>query len=94
MNQSEKTQRLGVVAIIVYDREVAINQLNSILHDYSSLIVGRLGLPYRERNLSIISLIVDGTTDEIGAMTGKIGQIPNISVKTAFAKLNQLEPER
>jgi putative iron-only hydrogenase system regulator len=84
--KNESNQRLGVVAIFVYNRE-DFNRLNSILHDYSALIVGRLGLPYRERNLSIISLIVDGTTDEIGAMTGKIGQIPNISVKTAFAKL-------
>lgn len=85
MNQ-DSNQRPGVVAIFIYNRE-DYDRLNQILHDYSDLIVGRLGLPYRERNLSIIALIVDGTTDEIGAMTGKIGQIPNISVKTAFAKL-------
>jgi putative iron-only hydrogenase system regulator len=89
MNQ-DSNQRLGVVAIFVYNRE-DYDRLNRILHDYSDLIVGRLGLPYRERNLSIISLIVDGTTDEIGAMTGKIGQIPNISVKTAFAKLPSID---
>lgn len=84
-------RRLGVVAIIVNDRNDAVNQLNSILHEYASIIVGRLGLPYRERKLSIISLIVDGNTDEIGAMTGKIGQIPRITVKTAFAKLPEID---
>ncbi|MBD3291208.1 CopG family transcriptional regulator, partial [candidate division KSB1 bacterium] len=63
------------------------DRLNTILHDYSSIIIGRLGLPYRERRLSIISLIVDGSTDEIGALTGKLGQLPQVTVKTAFAKL-------
>ena len=87
MSQTATITRPGVVAIFIYDRD-NYERLNSILHEYSSIIIGRLGLPYRERNLSIISLIVDGTTDEIGAMTGKIGQIPNISVKTAFAKLS------
>ena len=51
-----------------------------------ALIIGRLGVPYRERQLSIISLIVDGTTDEIGALTGKLGQLKSVSVKTSFAK--------
>ena len=84
--QNSAERRLGVVAIIVNNRNDAVNQLNTILHNYASIIVGRLGLPYRERNLSIISLIVDGSSDELGAMTGQIGQIPHISVKTAFAK--------
>lgn len=79
-------RRIGVVAIIIQDQNDAWKIINEILHDYSSIIIGRLGLPYRDRNLSIISLIVDGDTDQVGAMTGKIGQISNVSVKTAFAK--------
>jgi len=81
-----KERRIGFVGIIVYNREDAYQQLNEILHEFSSIIIGRLGLPYRERNLSIISLIVDGNTDEIGAMTGKIGQLPGVTIKTGFAK--------
>ena len=85
-NQSAQ-HRVEVVAIIVNNPDEVYDRLNTILHDYSSIIIGRLGLPYRERRLSIISLIVDGSTDEIGALTGKLGQLPQVTVKTAFAKL-------
>ncbi len=88
MTDQTREQRIGFVGIIVYDRENAYQRLNEILHEYASIIIGRLGLPYRERHLSIISLIVDGNTDEIGAMTGKIGQLPGVTIKTGFAKLN------
>ncbi|MDZ7332637.1 MAG: iron-only hydrogenase system regulator [candidate division KSB1 bacterium] len=87
MNNQNKERKIGFVGIIVYDRDAAYQKLNQILHDYSSIIIGRMGLPYRERNLSIISLIVDGSGDEIGAMTGKIGQLPGITVRAEFAKL-------
>ena len=87
MNNQSTDRRVGVVAVIVYKPDEVYNRLNDILHNYSSIIIGRLGLPYRERRLSIISLIVDGNTDEIGALTGKIGQLPDVTVKTAFAKL-------
>lgn len=87
MTDQTKKRRIGFIGIIVYDRENAYQKLNEILHEFSSIIIGRLGLPYRERNLSIISLIVDGNTDEIGAMTGKIGQLPGVTIKTEFAKL-------
>ena len=83
---TQSNPRLGVVAIIVNDQSHAVQSINEILHHYSSIIIGRMGLPYRERNLSIISLIVEGNTDEIGAMTGKIGQVSDVTVKTAFAK--------
>ena len=84
--QPTDDRRIGVIAIIVHDPDCAFDALNKILHDYSSIIIGRLGLPYRERNLSIISLIVDGSTDEVGAMTGRIGQLKEVTVKSAFAK--------
>ena len=79
-------RRIGAIAIIVNNPDCAFDALNKILHDYSHIIIGRLGLPYRERNLSIISLIVDGSTDEVGAMTGRIGQLEDVTVKSAFAK--------
>ena len=81
-----ENRRIGVVAIIVHDRDAAHSALNEILHEHSDIILGRLGLPYRERSLSIISLIVDGTTDQVGALTGKIGQLRHVTVKCAFAK--------
>ena len=76
----------GVVAIIVSDRDRIYDKLNAVLHEYSSIIIGRMGIPHREKNLSIIALIIDGTTDQVGALTGKIGQLPNVMVKSILAK--------
>ncbi len=86
MPASNVNRRLGVIAIMVKDRENAYAGLNKILHDFERIIVGRLGVPYRERNVSIMALIVDGSTDDIGALTGKIGQMKDVSVKSAFIK--------
>jgi putative iron-only hydrogenase system regulator len=58
-------------------------RVNEILHEHAGIIVGRLGIPYKERKISAIALIVDGTTDQIGAMTGKLGNIPGVKVKSA-----------
>ncbi|MDD4168976.1 MAG: iron-only hydrogenase system regulator [Desulfotomaculaceae bacterium] len=77
-------ERIGVIGIVVGDRDNASQRINSILSEYSEIIVGRMGIPYRERNISVISLIIDGTTDEIGAMTGKLGSIKGVHVKTAL----------
>nr|WP_306600299.1 TM1266 family iron-only hydrogenase system putative regulator [Geothrix sp. 21YS21S-2] len=79
------TKRLGVVGIVVEDLASA-PEVNAILHDSASLIVGRMGIPYRERGVSIVSLIVDGTTDELSALTGRLGRVPGIAVKTALAR--------
>lgn len=78
-------KRIGVVAIVVEDLSSSAD-LNEILHEFSDIIVGRMGIPYRERGISVLSVIVDGNNDRISAMTGKIGRIPHISVKTALAK--------
>lgn len=78
-------KRLGVIGIVVEDMD-SVSQLNTVLHEYSSLIVGRMGIPYRERGISVISLIVDGSNDEISALTGKIGRLKNVSVKSALTK--------
>ncbi len=74
--------RIGVIGIVVEDRE-NVKKLNTILGEHD-IIVGRMGVPYRERNLSVISLIIDGSTDEIGALTGKLGGLKGVKVKTAL----------
>lgn len=78
-------KRLGVVGIVVEDTGAA-DEVNAVLHEFAHVIVGRMGIPYRERKVSIISIIVDGTGDEISALTGRLGRINNVSVKTALAK--------
>jgi len=64
----------------------AATEINGILHESSRIIVGRMGIPYRERGVSVISIIVDGTMDEISALTGRLGRVPSTSVKTALSR--------
>lgn len=77
-------RRIGVVGIVVENRLQAAAYVNEVLSAYGDVIVGRMGVPYRERNISVIALIVDGTTDEIGALTGRLGNIEGVMVKTAL----------
>jgi len=77
-------RRIGVIGIVVESREDASRRINTVLSEYGEMIVGRMGVPYRDRDLSVISLIVDGSTDEIGAMTGKLGSLTGVKVKTAL----------
>lgn len=77
-------RRVGVIGIVVESREDASRRINTVLSEYGEIIVGRMGVPYRDRKLSIISLIVDGSTDEIGAMTGKLGSLAGVKVKTSL----------
>ncbi len=77
--------RVGVIGIVVENREV-VPQVNQILSEYAAIIIGRMGLPYREKNISVISLIVDGNTDALGALTGKLGNLPHVTVKSALTK--------
>ncbi len=79
-------KRIGIVGIIVEDIEASA-ALNAILHEYSGIIVGRLGIPYRDRGVSIISIAVDGSNEAVSAMTGKIGQLQNVSVKSVITKV-------
>jgi putative iron-only hydrogenase system regulator len=82
-DMSEK--RIGVIAIVIENRESA-EQVNKILSDHAEMIVGRMGVPYREKNINIISLIVDGDTDNIGSLTGKLGALPDVMVKSALTR--------
>ncbi len=78
----EIQRRIAVVGLVIENREEAANRVNDILSKYGGLIVGRMGVPYREKNISIISLIVDGTTDDISSMTGKLGNIKGVKVRS------------
>ncbi|MGV8145517.1 MAG: TM1266 family iron-only hydrogenase system putative regulator [Alkaliphilus sp.] len=78
-------KRIGVIAIVVESKE-NIEVVNRFLSEFGNIIVGRMGIPYRERNLSIISIIVDGSNDEIGALTGKLGKLIGVNVKSALTK--------
>lgn len=77
---------MGIVAITVLNRE-NYARVNEILHQFADVILGRMGLPVKERQISIISVLVDGTTDEIGALTGKLGQIEGVKVKATLLKI-------
>ncbi|MGI6097371.1 MAG: TM1266 family iron-only hydrogenase system putative regulator [Dethiobacteria bacterium] len=75
--------RIGFVGIAIENRELCADKVNDILSAHADLIVGRLGVPYRERNVSVIALIVDGNADEIGALSGKLGKLKGVQVKVA-----------
>lgn len=80
----DNKKRIAVIGISVSNREGTSRKVNEILSSYGKVIVGRMGVPYKEENVSIISIIVNGTNDEIGAITGKLGNIKGIKVKVAL----------
>lgn len=76
--------RVALVAIIVRE-DAPVSELNELLHQYGSYIVGRMGVPYRARGVNIISVAVDAPTDVISALSGKLGKLPGITAKTVYA---------
>lgn len=76
--------RVAVISIIVESPD-AIPRLNEILHEYSAYIVGRMGIPYRQRGISIISLVVDAPQDIISAQSGKLGRLQGVTAKTVYS---------
>jgi len=76
--------RIGVVAIIIENRKEAADKVNDVLSDYGELIIGRMGIPRDDNNMGVISLIIEGNSDEVGALTGKLGNLKNVSVKSAL----------
>lgn len=73
--------RIGIIAVIITDRR-SISQVNSIITENNSLITTRLGMPMRDKGVSFISLIVSGTSDKIGALAGKLGQVKGVRAKS------------
>ena len=78
--------RVAVMAIIV-DKADAVEPLNRLLHEYGDFIIGRMGLPYRQRNINIVSIALDAPQDTISALAGKLGAIDGVSVKTAYSNV-------
>lgn len=78
--------RVAIIGIIV-ENEDSVEELNTILHLYGKYIIGRMGIPYREKKINIISVAVDAPQDIISAISGKIGKLPGISAKTAYSNV-------
>ncbi len=78
------SSRVAVMSIIVENMEM-VEQINCILHENGKYIIGRMGLPYRERHINIICIALDAPQDRISALSGKIGSLDGVSVKTAYS---------
>ena len=76
--------RVAVIAIIVKNPD-SVAALNELLHQYGSSVIGRMGVPYREKEVNIISVAMDAPGDVISALSGKIGRLPGITAKTVYA---------
>ena len=83
--------RVAVISIIV-ENEDAAQKINEILHEYRNYVIGRIGIPYRNKGISIISVAVDAPQEKISALSGRIGRLPGISAKTAYSNvITQME---
>ena len=81
-----KDTRVAGISIIV-ENEDATHKINEILHEYRGYIIGRMGIPYRNKGISIISVAIDAPQDMISGLSGKIGRLPGISAKTAYSNV-------
>ena len=84
-------KRIGSALILIEDSE-KVPLINSILTAHSEIIIGRQGIPLRDRGISVISLVLEGTTDQIGSLTGKAGRLDGVQVKSVMAK-DKMNPE-
>lgn len=78
--------RIALIGIILNSNE-SVDDLNHLLSQYADYIVGRMGIPYREKKISIISITIDAPNDVISALSGKLGMLPGVSTKTIYAKM-------
>ena len=78
-------RRVAVMGVIV-EKEDSVERLNALLHDFREYIIGRMGIPYRAQNVNIISVAIDASNDVISSLSGKLGMIKGISVKTIYSK--------
>ena len=76
--------RVAVVSIIVEDQG-SVEQLNALLSEYASFIIGRMGIPYRQRGINVITVAMDAPQDKVSALAGKIGALPGVSSKAAYS---------
>ncbi len=78
--------RVALIGIIVENGE-SVEKLNSLLHEYADYIIGRMGVPYKERNINLISISIDAPQDVISALSGKLGKLEGVSVKTLYSNI-------
>lgn len=78
--------RIGIIGIVIEDANKT-DEVNAVLHTHANLFAGRMGIPFKEKNLAVITLIAEGTNDEISSFTGKLGRIKGISVKSMMTKV-------
>ena len=76
--------RVAVISIIIEDGS-AVESINAILHDYSEFIIGRMGVPYRTKKVSIISIAIDAPQDRINTLAGRIGRLNGVTAKTVYS---------
>ena len=78
--------RVALIGIVVENPD-SVEQLNMLLHQYREYIIGRMGIPYQKKSVSIISVAIDAPTDTISALSGKLGRLPGVSSKTVYSKV-------
>lgn len=78
------SKRIGVIGIVIDNPKQIGDKVNAFISQYGHLVIGRMGIPKPEENTGVIALIIEGTTDEIGALTGKLGNLPGVTVKSAL----------
>ena len=79
--------RVAIMGVIVEDKD-SVEALNGLLHECGRFIIGRMGLPHRERGVSVISVVLDAPQDTISALAGKVGALPGVSVKTLYSNVS------
>ena len=85
MNNEQKETRVAVIAIVLDNNEFSV-KVNELLHEYGDYIIGRMGIPYKAKGINLISVAVDAPQDEISALSGKLGRLEGVSVKTAYGR--------
>ncbi|MCG8532775.1 MAG: iron-only hydrogenase system regulator [Desulfovibrionales bacterium] len=79
-----RPKRMGTISIIIEKREAQAKRVNDLLSEHADIILARMGLPFKERGVSVIALIIEATTDEVGALTGKLGRLKHVRVKSSI----------
>ena len=83
--REQQENRVAVMAIIVENTD-SVARLNGLLHEYGTYIIGRMGVPHHEKQMNIISVVLDAPQDAVSTLSGKLGMLPGVSVKTIFSK--------
>ncbi len=78
--------RVAMIAVIIENPD-SVEQFNKILHDYGEYIIGRMGIPYRQKGINVISVAVDAPQDEINSLAGKIGSLAGVTAKTVYSNI-------